>query len=101
MEQGEAAVKRAPVLRAGMTFRPLSEGRVYISHPAVASQVLDARVGAALQVCHGQPYMKDELGEESAALPRTETIAAKALQLPLFPSMTYEEQDRVIEVLVA
>ncbi len=51
MEQGEA---RAPVLREGMIYRALVDGRVYMYHPRSASQILDARAVAALQLCRGQ-----------------------------------------------
>ncbi len=51
MEQAEP---RAPVLRSGLEFRPLSGGYVFLCHPQIASQVLDARAAAALQLCRGQ-----------------------------------------------
>ncbi len=51
MEQAEPC---APLLRSGLQFRALVDGRVFIYHPKVASQILDARVGAALQLCRGQ-----------------------------------------------
>ncbi|MBI3484340.1 MAG: hypothetical protein HY012_04210 [Acidobacteria bacterium] len=51
MEQAEP---RAPILRSDLEFRPLSGGYVFLYHPEVASQVLDARAAAALQLCRGQ-----------------------------------------------
>jgi hypothetical protein len=51
MEQAEL---RAPVLREGLQFRPLVEGRVFVYHPRAASEILDARVGEALKLCRGQ-----------------------------------------------
>lgn len=62
MEQAEPQVaegydtRRAPVLRRGLTFRPLSAGRVFVSHPQAASQVIDARAAASLQCCRGQSF---------------------------------------------
>lgn len=51
MEQAEP---RAPVLRSDLEFRPLSGGYVFLCHPQVASQMLDARAAAALKLCRGQ-----------------------------------------------
>ncbi len=51
MEQVEP---RAPILREGLQFRPLSGGQLFVTHPEIASQILDERVAAALQLCQGQ-----------------------------------------------
>jgi len=55
-----------PALREGLQFRPVSCGRVFVSHPEAASQILDARVCDALREARGQPI------EES--LPRVREI---------------------------
>lgn len=63
MEQAEpfrdphaaSELERAPVLRPGLNLRGLSGGRVFVHHPRVASQILDARVGKVLLECKGQP----------------------------------------------
>jgi hypothetical protein len=51
MEQGEL---RAPVIRPDLVYRPLVDGRVFVYHPKIASQILDPRAVAALKLCHGQ-----------------------------------------------
>lgn len=51
MEQGEL---RAPVVRPDLVYRPLVDGRVFVHHPKIASQILDSRVVAALKLCQGQ-----------------------------------------------
>lgn len=54
-EAGHAQdMRRAPALRSGVNFRALSAGRVFVSHPQAASQIIDARAAAALQLCRGQ-----------------------------------------------
>jgi hypothetical protein len=49
------AEPRASLLRPGLRFRPLSGGQVFVTHPEIASQILDQRVATALQLCQGQP----------------------------------------------
>jgi perosamine synthetase len=44
---------------------------------------------------HQQPYYRDFPG----ALPATEALAQEIVTLPIFPDMTFEEQDWVIEAL--
>ncbi len=64
MEQAEL---EAPVLRQGLQFRPLVQGRVFIYHPKIASQILDARIGEALKLCRGQS-LAEMLPEVSAVI---------------------------------
>ncbi|WP_088281768.1 UDP-4-amino-4,6-dideoxy-N-acetyl-beta-L-altrosamine transaminase [Ideonella sp. A 288] len=47
---------------------------------------------------HTQPYYR-ELGFRPGDFPAAEAYAARTLSLPLFPQMTHDEQDRVVEVL--
>ncbi len=63
----EQAQLEAPVLREGLRFRPLVQGRVFIYHRGVASQILDARVGEALKLCRGQS-LAEMLPEVSALI---------------------------------
>src|SRR5215471_10033112 len=63
----EQAKLEAPVLREGLRFRPLVKGRVFIYHPKVASQIMDARVGEALKLCRGQS-LAEMLPEVSALI---------------------------------
>ena len=46
---------------------------------------------------HMQPYYRDRYGEMS--LPGAEVFYEQALSLPLFPDMTEEEVDYVVEML--
>jgi hypothetical protein len=59
MEQGETPALplpelRAPVLRRDLQYRPLAAGRVFVYHPQVAAQILEARAVAGLLLCRGQ-----------------------------------------------
>lgn len=47
--------------------------------------------------CHDQPYYQHVCGP--VRLPVTEAVALRSLCLPLFPLMTFEEQDYVVQVL--
>ncbi|MFO1431846.1 MAG: DegT/DnrJ/EryC1/StrS family aminotransferase [Candidatus Competibacteraceae bacterium] len=48
-------------------------------------------------ICHTQPYYREFCGE--VRLPLTEEAARRTLVLPLYPSMTEEDQDYVVQVL--
>jgi UDP-4-amino-4,6-dideoxy-N-acetyl-beta-L-altrosamine transaminase len=68
------------------------------------SEVFAAMRGAGIGVnvhyipIHTQPYYR-ALGFQRGAFPAAETYYARALSLPLFPQMTFEQQDRVVNVL--
>jgi len=47
---------------------------------------------------HSQPYYQ-ELGHRVGDYPNAESYYARTLTLPLFGSMSVEEQDRVVEAL--
>ncbi len=48
--------------------------------------------------CHMQPGLVDVLGRQPS-LPRTEDACKRILSLPIYPTMTQEEQDYVIEAV--
>lgn len=44
-------------------------------------------------------YYRDKFGYKPGDFPNTESIASRIVSLPLFPWMTFEEQDRVIDMM--
>ena len=48
---------------------------------------------------HLQPYYRTRLGTRFGDLPRTEDAYLRLLSLPMFPDLSREGQDRVVEVL--
>lgn len=47
---------------------------------------------------HSSPYGRKHLPDQSS-LPNTEAVASSLVRLPLYPGLTFAEQDRVIEAL--
>jgi dTDP-4-amino-4,6-dideoxygalactose transaminase len=70
-----------------------------IERAAVMAQLTEAGIGTQVHYLplHMQPYYRDRYGEMS--LPGTEAFYQQALSLPLFPDMTEEEVDYVVETL--
>ena len=63
---------------------------------------LNARgIGTAVnyRAVHLLTYYRERFGFDRGAYPVAEAIGDRTLSLPLFPSMTLEEQDRVIEAV--
>lgn len=48
---------------------------------------------------HLQPYYRQTFGFAAGDFPHTEKYYDEALSLPLFPTLTHEEQDRVVEAI--
>ena len=48
---------------------------------------------------HTLTYLKERLGLAAGALPTAEEIGDRTISLPLYPTLTFAEQDRVIEVV--
>ena len=49
---------------------------------------------------HTQPYYR-ALGFEIGAFPAAEDYYARALSIPLFPKLTHEHQDQVVDALIS
>lgn len=72
---------------------------------AVMARMLSKGVSTrrGLIATHLEPYYRAMSGSEifsTSPLPVTEAIAADSLAIPLFPGITEEQQDRVVETLV-
>lgn len=63
----------------------------------MAERGISCRIG--IQPLHWEPFYRERLGDVS--FPVTESAAKSTMFLPIFPGMTRNEQDRVIDSLVA
>jgi dTDP-4-amino-4,6-dideoxygalactose transaminase len=70
-----------------------------MARAAVMTRLTEAGIGSQVHYLplHMQPYYRDRYGEIS--LPGAEAFYSQALSLPLFPDMTEEEVDYVVETL--
>lgn len=61
----------------------------------------DGNIGTGLHYAaiHLHPYYKNTFGFKEGDFPRTEDVANRIVSLPLFPTMTDEEQNRVIRAI--
>lgn len=74
--------------------------RLTITHRQVFDALLEQGIGVNLHYIpvHTQPYYL-ELGSHTGALPEAECYYAEAISLPLYPTMTREQQEEVIAAL--
>ena len=57
-------------------------------------------VGMHYEAVHLYSYYRDTYGFKRGDFPHAESISDRIVSLPLFPAMTQQEQDRVIETLL-
>jgi dTDP-4-amino-4,6-dideoxygalactose transaminase len=55
--------------------------------------------GLHYQAVHLSPYYRDQFGFQRGDFPNAEAISDRVVSLPLFPTMTEADQDRVIETM--
>ena len=69
-------------------------------HRKIFEGLRDAGIGVQLhyEPVHLQPYYK-KLGFESGNYPKAESYAKKAISLPIYPGLTPEEQNYVVDTL--
>ncbi|MDE0840047.1 MAG: DegT/DnrJ/EryC1/StrS family aminotransferase, partial [Kiritimatiellae bacterium] len=70
-----------------------------LSRKAVMAQLLDRGIGTQVHYIpvHLQPYYKRAHGYSEGKCPMAESYYAKALSLPLFPAMTDEDVELVMQ----
>jgi len=56
--------------------------------------------GVHYRAAHLYPYYRDHYGYKLGDFPRAETVSERIVSLPLFPSLTDADQDRVISAMV-
>lgn len=61
----------------------------------------ERRIGTSVHYhpLHRMPYWHDRYGVDDADLPGTAAVADRIVSLPLYPDLTRNEQDRVIEAV--
>lgn len=70
------------------------------SHLEVFEQLRDNGIGVNVHYIpvHTQPYYK-HMGFKQGDFPNAEQYYSEAISLPMFPKMTEQQQDKVVEVL--
>jgi dTDP-4-amino-4,6-dideoxygalactose transaminase len=65
------------------------------------AQMKERNIGTGLhyRAAHLYPYYRDQLGFKAGDFPFAENAAERIVSLPLFPTMTEAEQDRVLDVM--
>lgn len=78
-------------------------GRLRIDRNTFMAEVMAAGIGLGLHftAVHELTYYRQLLGDLRAALPVATDASARLFSLPLFPGLSEEEQDRVVEVLAS
>ena len=73
---------------------------IKLSHKQVFDGLRENGIGAMVHYIpvHLQPYYSD-MGFQSGNFPESEKFYSEAISLPIFPNLSKEEQDRVVEVL--
>jgi len=76
-------------------------GRLTISRDALIEELKQRGIGTSVHFIplHTHPYYRQNLGYRIGQFPNAERHFEAAISLPLFPGMTEEETDRVIETL--
>lgn len=62
-------------------------------------KALNIGSGVHYKAAHLYPYYQENYPTASGQLPNTEYASERIISLPLFPTMTFEDQDRVIEAM--
>lgn len=64
-------------------------------------QMKERNIGTGLhyRAVHLYPYYREQLGFKPGDFPHAENVAERIVSLPLFPTMTEAEQDRVLDVM--
>ena len=67
----------------------------------VLAQLKERGIGATFHFVplHSSPYGKDVLGCRTEDLPVTERVSASLIRLPIYPDLSQEDQDYIIEAL--
>ena len=78
----------------------LKLNQIILSHKEVFNQLRKNSIGVNLHYIpvHTQPYYQS-LGFNQGQFPRAESYYRDAISIPLFPSMTNEQQDLVVNVI--
>jgi UDP-4-amino-4-deoxy-L-arabinose-oxoglutarate aminotransferase len=69
----------------------------------VLARLGERKIGTAVnyRAIHTLTYLVEALGIPRGALPVAEEIGDRTLSIPMYPTLTYSQQDRVVDALVA
>lgn len=90
------------VLHAWHIFTPLLKiEEVGMDRATFMSQLKEHNIGTGVhyKAAHLYPYYQENYPVKTGGLINTEYASDRILSLPLFPTMTFEEQDRVINAM--
>lgn len=75
--------------------------RLRVTRDGLIEALRAENIGATLHypAVHLQPYYKQRFGTSAGMLPVTEDVCARILTLPIFPAMTDEDVDNVVEAV--
>lgn len=90
------------VLHAWHIFTPLLKTEeVGMDRATFMTHLKEHNIGTGVhyKAAHLYPYYQENYPTKEGQLPNTEYVSDRILSLPLFPTMTFEDQDRVIEAM--
>jgi len=90
------------VLHAWHIFTPLLKTEeVGMDRATFMTHLKEHNIGTGVhyKAAHLYPYYQENYPTKERQLPNTEYVSDRILSLPLFPTMTFEDQDRVIEAM--
>ena len=91
-----------PHLHAWHLYAPLINPDIaMMDRDAFMQGMKERNIGTGLhyRAVHLYPYYREHFGFKRGDFPNAETISDRIVSLPLFPAMTDEDQDRVIEAM--
>jgi dTDP-4-amino-4,6-dideoxygalactose transaminase len=91
-----------PHLHAWHLYTPLVNPEAAgMDRDAFMQALKDRNIGTGLhyRAVHLYPYYREQFGFKRGDFPNAETISDRIVSLPLFPSMTDADQDRVVEAM--
>jgi len=91
-----------PHLHAWHLYTPLiNPGAAGMDRDAFMQGMKERNIGTGLhyRAVHLYPYYREQYGFKPGDFPNAETISDRIVSLPLFPLMTDEDQDRVIDAM--
>jgi dTDP-4-amino-4,6-dideoxygalactose transaminase len=90
------------VVHAWHIFTPLLKiEEIGMDRATFTAQLKEHNIGSGIHynAAHLYPYYQENYPITAGQLPNTEYVSDRILSLPLFPTMTFEDQDRVIEAM--
>lgn len=82
-------------------YTPLLNDIPGLTRDAFMQQMKESNIGTGLhyRAAHLHPYYRDRFGYQPGDFPVAENISQRIVSLPLFPSMTDAEQERVLAAM--